>query len=297
MAQTRPDALSTGYPDLDRQLGGGLQAGQLIVIAARPAMGKSALALNVALGLARNGHGVACYSAEMVAEAVTRRLLAAHAGVPASALRDRTLDPEQYRALTTAVEQAQALPLVIDGKPGRTLSELRGRLRRVQFAGGAPLRVLIVDYLQLLRPDGRGQSREVEVAGIARGLKELALGVPGLTVIALAQLNRAVESRSEHRPGTADLRESGEIEQAADVVALLYRDEVYNPDSPERGVCEVIIGKQRDGSTGTVRLAWLGDRQQFASLAREWRPEAPASQRARPYVATSYRGWRGRDED
>lgn len=255
--------VATGYEELDRLLCG-LQPGQLVVLAARPRVGKSALALCIAEHVARQGSTVGFLSLEMSESELTRRRLAAEAQVDFGRIRSGQLDRERdWPRLDEAATLLYERPLYLDATAGLTLAELRARARRLQVQHG--LALLVVDYLQLVRGP-RVESREQSVAAIARGLKALAaeLMVP---VLALAQLNRDCERRPDKHPMLSDLRETGEIENAADVVLFLYRDELYNAKSADKGIAEVIVAKQRNGPTGCVRLAFLGAYMRFAPLA------------------------------
>jgi len=252
----------TGFVDLDR-LTGGLRAGQLVVLGARPSMGKSALALDLGLHVARTSGPVLFVSAEMGAMELGDRVLAG-GGVASDRILSANLDDLDFTRLETRRAELAGVPLLIDDSPGATLGTIRGRARRQATGGG--LALVIVDYLQLITGDGRKERREQEVAEVSRGLKALAreLHVP---VLAVAQLNRAIELRAEKRPVLADLRDSGQLEQDADLVAFLYRPAVYDLDA-DQGAAELILAKHRNGPTGTVPLVWLGRRMSFANAAR-----------------------------
>ncbi|HWP34316.1 MAG TPA: replicative DNA helicase [Thermodesulfobacteriota bacterium] len=251
----------TGFAELD-EMTGGLQPGDLVVIAGRPSMGKTAFALNLAAHAALRARlGVAIFSLEMSREQLVIRLLCAEAKVDASRLRVGALSERDWRELTRAASRLSEAALYIDDTPGLSVLEMRAKARRLMAE--RPLSLLIVDYLQLMRGSGRGaERREQEISEISRGLKALAKELD-LPVIALSQLNRSLELRDEKRPRLADLRESGAIEQDADLILFLYREAVYrsrewreaNPDKVAEA--EVIIGKQRNGPTGTVRLEFL----------------------------------------
>jgi len=258
--------LTTGFRDLDRVLAG-LQRTDLIIVAARPSMGKTAFSLNMCANAAlKGGARVAFFSLEMGNEQLASRLLASEARVGGGRVRTGRLREDDWPAIYQAGEKLYGAPIHLDDTPGITLQELRGKCRRLQAERGLDL--VIVDYLQLMRGTGREQSREQEISGISRGLKGLAkeLDIP---VVALSQLNRGVESRSDKRPMMSDLRESGAIEQDADVIMFLYRDEVYNSETEDKGIGEVLIRKQRNGSIGEVRLAWRAEFTRFENLARD----------------------------
>ena len=253
----------TGLVDLDR-LTGGLRAGQLIVVGARPSMGKSALALGIALHVARSTGPVLVVSAEMGRLELGDRVLAG-GGVPSDRILAARLDDVDFARQETRRAELAAVPLLIDDAPSPTLAAIRARARRQAAKGG--LALVVVDYLQLVGAEGRRDRREQEVAEISRGLKALAreLAVP---VVAVAQLNRAVELRADKRPMLADLRESGQLEQDADLVAFLHRPAVYDSDS-DSGEAELIVAKHRNGPTGVVRLVWLPGRMTFVNAAKD----------------------------
>lgn len=262
------DRTPTGLEALDRKTHG-LGAGDLVIVAGRPAMGKSTLALNIAAHVAVSlGKPAVFFSLEMPCEQLALRLVSSLSNVPFEAIRSGDVDDEQWRYIAEADRESQA-PLFIDDTGGLSVLELRSRARRI--AAKHSLGLVVVDYIQLMQAPGH-DSRVNEVAAISRDLKALAkeLQVP---VIALSQLNRGVENRDEKRPRMADLRESGGIEQDADLIAFVYRDEVYNQASADRGTAEIIIGKHRNGPTGVVRVAAQLDRCRFVDLAPDWRPE------------------------
>jgi replicative DNA helicase len=257
--------LATGFDDLDR-LTAGLQPQNLIILAARPAMGKSSLALGMSHFVsARLGRPSILFSLEMSRLEIVNRLLSSEARIDSSRLRTGRLEDTDWRKLGDALGTLAEAPLFIDDTPSITLMEIRAKCRRLKQKHGLDL--IIVDYLQLMSSTGRSDSRQQEVAEISRGLKMLAkeLNVP---VIALSQLSRQPESRTDKRPMLADLRESGSIEQDADIVGFIYRDEVYDEDSPDKGIAELIIAKHRNGATGVVKLAFLNHLTKFANLAR-----------------------------
>lgn len=258
----------TGFHDLDRMTSG-FQAGDMIVLAARPSMGKTALAINIAEHVALNeGLPVAVFSMEMGASQLAVRIVGSIGRIDQGHLRTGKLTDDEWPRLTEAIEKLRNISLHIDETPGLTVSELRANARRLARQCGGKLGLIVIDYLQLMSvSSGMGdENRATAVGEISRGLKMLAkeLGCP---VIALSQLSRGVESRTDKRPMMSDLRESGAIEQDADVIMFIYRDDYYNKDSKEPGVAEVIISKQRNGPTGTVKLAFLKPITKFESLA------------------------------
>ncbi|MBI4126092.1 MAG: replicative DNA helicase [Deltaproteobacteria bacterium] len=269
--------VSTGFTELDR-LTSGLQRSDLIIVAGRPSMGKTAFALNMVEHAAiERGKICAVFSLEMSKEQLVQRMLCSRAEVDASKLRGGFLGESDWPKLTRAAGLLSEAPIFIDDSAALTVLEVRAKARRLQREHGLDL--MVVDYLQLMRGIGRVESREREISEISRSLKALAkeLNVP---VIALSQLNRSVESRTDKRPQLADLRESGSIEQDADVVAFIYRDEMYNPESPDMGKAEVIIGKQRNGPTGRAILAFRSNCTRFDNLAYGVDaaiPQAPAA--------------------
>jgi replicative DNA helicase len=269
----RITGLATHYADLD-EMTSGLQRADLVIIAGRPSMGKTAFAMNIAENAAiEDQQVVGVFSLEMSREALLLRLLCSQARVDAHKMRTGSLWQDDTKKLVRAMEQLAHAPVYIDDTPGITLSEMRAKARRLKQSAGK-LDLIIVDYLQLMSGGGkRYENRTQEVSAISRGLKALAkeLAVP---VIALSQLSRAPESRGgDHRPQLADLRESGSIEQDADVVAFIFREEVYKQDDPDlQGKAELIIAKQRNGPTGRVRLAFIKNCTRFESLAEDGMP-------------------------
>ena len=257
----------TGFHDLDRMTSG-LQPGDLVVLAARPSMGKTAFAINIAEHVALNeGLPVAVFSMEMGAAQLAVRIVGSIGRVDQGHLRTGKLTDEEWPRLTEAIERLRTVSLHIDETPGLTPSELRANARRLARQCGK-LGLIVVDYLQLMSGSGGsdGDNRATELGEISRGLKMLAKELQ-CPVIALSQLNRGVEQRTDKRPMMSDLRESGAIEQDADIIMFIYRDDYYNKDSKDPGVAEIIIGKQRNGPTGTVRLAFLKPLTRFESLA------------------------------
>jgi len=262
----------TGFVDLDEKTAG-LQPGDLIIVAGRPSMGKTALALNVAEHVAvDNGLPVAIFSMEMSATQLAMRLLGSIARVDQHKMRTGRLADEEWSRLSTAMERLHNAPIFIDEAAALNALELRSRARRMRRQCGS-LGLVMVDYLQLMSSASHNQNenRATEISEISRSLKALAkeLGAP---VVALSQLNRALETRNDKRPMMSDLRESGAIEQDADLILFIYRDEVYFPEKMEsRGVAEIIIGKQRNGPIGKVDLTFLGEHTRFENRAREYR--------------------------
>ncbi|MFQ5478915.1 MAG: replicative DNA helicase [Candidatus Binatia bacterium] len=260
----------SGFADMDK-LTAGFQPSDLVIIAGRPSMGKTAFCLNVAeyAALAAN-IGVVVFSMEMSKDQLALRLLCSQAEIDLAAARTGRLKDKDFKKVAMTAGQLGSAPIYIDDTPGMTVNELRAKARRLKRTPGVDLGLVIVDYLQLMRGAGE-DSREQEISAISRALKALAKELQ-LPVIALSQLNRQVEIRHDKRPLMADLRESGAIEQDADLIAFIYRDEQYNTDSSEAGIAEIIIGKQRNGPTGTVRLAFRREFARFSNLARREGP-------------------------
>jgi len=257
--------ISSGFADFDNKTSG-LQRSDLVIVAGRPSMGKTSFAMNLAENavLSNNKYSVAVFSMEMPGEQLAIRMMSSLGRVNQKNVRTGELQPEDWPRLTSAIGMLSETRLFIDDTPGLTPTDLRARARRLQREHG--LDMIIVDYLQLMQVSGGGENRAAEISLISRSLKSLAkeLNVP---IIALSQLNRSVEQRPDKRPVMSDLRESGSIEQDADVIIFIYRDEVYNPESNEKGTAEIIIRKQRNGPTGTLRLAFLGEFTRFENLA------------------------------
>jgi replicative DNA helicase len=257
----------TGYTELDNIMLG-LQPSNLIVAAARPGMGKTSFALGAAANVAMvSKRPVVFFSMEMGSVELTKRMLAAEARVDARKLQTGDLNDADWSRLNGAISHLGEAPLFIDDNPHCTVMEMRAKARRIKARHG-DLALVVVDYLQLMSSPRRSENRQVEVSELSRGLKILAreLDCP---VMALSQLNRQLEYRQDKRPMLADLRESGSIEQDADVVLFIYRDEAYNPESDQRGVVELIVAKHRNGPTGMARLAFLDHFVKFANMARE----------------------------
>lgn len=254
----------TGFADLDYKTAG-LHESDLILVAARPAMGKSAFALNIATNAAINAKvPVAIFNLEMSKSQLVNRMLCSEAMVDSNKIRTGKIDEEDWIKLATALGPLSEAPIYIDDTPGISVAEIRAKCRKLKLEKNIGL--IVIDYLQLIQGSGkRNASREQEISEISRSLKILAkeLNVP---VIALSQLSRAAEARQDHRPMLSDLRESGAIEQDADIVMFLYRDDYYNPDSEKKNIAEVILAKHRAGSTGTVELLWMGNFTKFANL-------------------------------
>lgn len=259
--------LATGFMDIDDMLNG-LQGGDLIVVGARPSVGKSAFALDMARHVVTEmRRPVLLFSLEMSTELIGHRVFAAEARVDLARVRSGRLLDGDWPKLHMATQRLAGAPLLIDENRDLTITEIRAKARRIRNSYG-DLGMVIVDYIQLMRSDtAKAENRQLEVAQISRGCKVLA-GELGVPVVALSSISRGVELRADKRPVLADLRESGALESDADVVLLLYRDEIYNTESPDRGVAEVIVAKQRNGPTGTVKLAFLGNFAKFASMAR-----------------------------
>ncbi len=258
---------ATGFVDLDRMTSG-LQQGELIIIAGRPSMGKTALAMNIAEHVAVNDKKtVAVFSMEMSGPQLAMRMIGSVGRVDQHELRTGTFKEDDWTRLVDAVGKLNESQIHIDDTAGLNVLELRSRARRLHRTTGG-LHLVVVDYLQLMSASGRGreENRATEIAEISRSLKALAkeLKVP---VVALSQLNRSVDSRQDKRPMMSDLRESGAIEQDADLIMFIYRDEVYNQDSPRKGIAEIIIAKQRNGPVGKIDLTFIGRHTRFESYA------------------------------
>lgn len=265
-------AISTGFPVIDERLNGGLRGGELIVVAARPKMGKTAFALGIGRHVARTKQ-VGFLSMEMPQPQIHDRNLAAAAGLPLSYLLNPSLMCDgDWSRVTEAVGELEQLGLWIDDQPALRLLDVRMKAKQIKRKAG--LDVLIIDYLQLM--EGDGDNRNSQIEGITRGLKGLAKELD-ICVVLLSQLNRNLEQRPNRRPMPSDLRDSGAIEQDADAVMFLYRDEVYNPDTPDKGICEVDIALNRQGEPGRVALSFIGSQTRFESLQRHWHPPKPKS--------------------
>jgi replicative DNA helicase len=257
--------IPTGFSDLD-SMTSGLQPGDLVIVAGRPSMGKTAFSLNIAENVALDtGLPVAVFSMEMAATQLAMRMIGSVGRLDQHKMRTGRLEDEDWVRLTTALGKLNDAPLFIDESAGLNALEVRARARRLHRQCGK-LGLIVLDYLQLMSSTRVGENRATEISEISRSLKALAkeLDVP---VVALSQLNRSLEQRPNKRPVMSDLRESGAIEQDADVILFIYRDQVYNPDSPDKGTAEIIIGKQRNGPIGTVRLTFLGEHTRFENFA------------------------------
>jgi replicative DNA helicase len=257
--------IPTGFTDLD-SMTSGLQPGDLVIVAGRPSMGKTAFSLNIAENVALDtGLPVAVFSMEMAATQLAMRMIGSVGRLDQHKMRTGRLEDEDWVRLTTALGKLNDAPLFIDESAGLNALEVRARARRLHRQCGK-LGLIVLDYLQLMSSTRQGENRATEISEISRSLKALAkeLDVP---VVALSQLNRSLEQRPNKRPVMSDLRESGAIEQDADVILFIYRDQVYNPDSPDKGTAEIIIGKQRNGPIGTVRLTFLGEHTRFENFA------------------------------
>ncbi len=254
----------TGYHDLD-ELTAGLQPSNLVVVGARPSMGKTAFALGIGANAAAAGTPVLFFSLEMSHLEIAQRVLCAEARVDASRMRNGRLHEDDWGKISHAIGRLGSAPLHIDDNPNVTVMDIRAKSRRMKSRDG--LGLVVVDYLQLMTGRNSAENRQVEISEISRGLKLLAreLEIP---VVALSQLSRTLESRADKRPMLADLRESGAIEQDADVVMFVYRDEVYNADSSDRGTAEILVAKHRNGPTGMVQLAFVANYARFANMAR-----------------------------
>lgn len=261
-------ALPTGFSDLDRNLSSGLRNGNLIIVAGRPGMGKTALALNIAYNTSASAAKTLFLSMEMPEQELADRLIAGAGSVFLGHVLSGDMDGDSGSRIMGGIGKLYDLPLIIDDQGGLTLFDVATKARSVKSRHG--LDVLILDYLQLM--SGEGDNRNQQIEQITRGLKSLAkeLNIP---IIALSQLSRKCEERTNKRPMASDLRESGAIEQDADVILFVYRDEIYHPDSADKGTAEIIIGKNRQGQTGMVRMVYQGCYTKFSDIAPGWMPE------------------------
>jgi replicative DNA helicase len=258
--------LTTGFKDLDEWTSG-MQPSDLLIVAGRPSMGKTTFAMNIVENaLITTGAPILVFSMEMPADALVMRMLSSLGRIDQSRIRSGRLEEDDWPRLTSAVSLLKDKPLYIDDTPGLSPTEMRSRARRIARENGGQLGLIMVDYLQLMRVPGNTEGRTAEISEISRSLKGLAkeLSCP---MVALSQLNRSLEQRPNKRPVNSDLRESGAIEQDADVIMFVYRDEVYNEDTSDKGIAEIIIGKQRNGPIGTIRLAFIGKYTKFEDLA------------------------------
>ena len=267
-------AIPTGYLDVDRKLSGGIRRGDLIVLAGRPAMGKTALAMNIAVNVAHD-YAVLFLSMEMPRSQLHDRNIASLAKIPLPhILEPASMTQQEWEHLTYATQKIRDLNLFIDDQGGLRLLDVRMKAKGVKRKHGLDL--LVIDYLQLM--EGEGDNRNAQIESITRGLKSLAKEI-GIGVILLSQLNRKVEERTNKRPLPSDLRDSGAIEQDADAIMFPYRDEVYNPNTHDKGICEVIFPKVRQGEPGTVALTYIGQYTRFENCAK-WAPAPPEEKKA-----------------
>lgn len=266
--EARLTGLGTNYYDLDDMMGG-LQPGELIIVAARPSMGKTSFALNLTERVASQQHGVAFFSLEMSSQQVIQNMLCNRAQIDGQAMRRGKITDQQYSRLKDEAEQLYEAPIYVDDAPGLTITQLRAKCRRMKQKHD--IKMVVVDYLQLMSAGGRIESRQQEISTISRGLKGIAREI-SVPVIALSQLNRDVENRDDHRPRMSDLRESGAIEQDADVIILLHRDEYYKPTEQNAGLAQIIIAKQRNGPTGDVTLRFFREYMRFENFTRRAEP-------------------------
>lgn len=255
--------IGTGLNDLDEKIGGGLEAGALVIIAARPAMGKSALAVQIAEHIQTQDAAGLIFTCEMPNAQIVDRLISSHSKISSDKLRSGKFDDEDLDRLHVGSQKVKALNLLVDDK-AYTINAIASKARTIKRKHG--LSIIVVDYLQLL--DGNGESREQIVSAVSRGLKKLAIELK-VPVIALSQLNRELEKRANKRPVMSDMRESGAIEQDADLILGLYQDEKYNPDSPDKGTAELEILKNRSGATGRIRLTFMGESVRFGDYSGE----------------------------
>lgn len=264
----RLTGLATEYYDFD-DMTGGLQPGELVIIAARPSMGKTTFALNLTERVSKFDKGIAFFSLEMSNQQVIQNMLCCRAQIDGSSMRKGRITDQQYKRLQEEAAKLYETPIFIDDTPGISITQLRAKARRLKQKHGIDM--IVVDYLQLMTGGGRFESRQQEISAISRGLKSVAreLSVP---VLALSQLNRDVENRDDHRPRMSDLRESGAIEQDADVILLLHRDDYFNPTEENRGLAQVIIAKQRNGPTGEVALRFFREFMRFENYTRSAEP-------------------------
>lgn len=257
--------LTTGFTDLDKRTNG-FQTADLVIVAGRPSMGKTTFAMNLCENaLLATNRPVLVFSMEMPKEAILMRMYSSIGRIPSGKLRSGKLDEEDWPKLTSAFNMLKDKPLYVDDTAALTPQEMRARCRRV-FRENNDLALVMVDYLQLMQVAGKSEGRTQEISEISRSLKAIAKEFE-CPVVALSQLNRSLEQRPNKRPVMSDLRESGAIEQDADIIAFIYRDEVYNEDSPDKGIGEIIIGKHRNGEIGTDRLAFIGKYTRFENLA------------------------------
>jgi len=260
--------LTTGFKSLDRKLLG-MQPGQMIVIAARPGMGKTSLVNNIVISACK-AHGLPCafFSLEMMSNELSMRMLSGEASVDSKRLRTKDLRDSDLKNLSKALKELSNLSIFIDDAADKNLIEMRSQCRKIKSEYGA-MGMIVIDYLQLMQPHTQARDRVQQVSEISRGLKNLAKEME-CPILALSQLNRGATNRPDKKPMLSDLRESGAIEQDADVVMLIHREEAYDPNTPMKGIGEIIIAKNRAGETGDVKLAWIGSQTKFADLAPEY---------------------------
>lgn len=265
---SRLTGLGTDFYDLDDMMGG-LQPGELIIVAARPSMGKTSFALNLTERVAAQKHGIAFFSLEMSAQQIIQNMLCCRAQIDGQAMRKGRITDQQYRRLQEEAERLYEVPIFVDDAAGLSITQLRAKCRRLKQKHD--IQLVVIDYLQLMTAGGKIESRQQEISTISRGLKQLAREIK-VPVIALSQLNRDVENRDDHRPRMSDLRESGAIEQDADVIILLHRDEYYKPTEQNAGLAQIIIAKQRNGPTGDVTLRFFREFMRFENFTRRAEP-------------------------
>lgn len=255
--------LSTGFKALDAKILG-MQAGQMIIIAARPGMGKTSFALNIAINACKHSNlPVAIYSYEMLSGELSGRILSSEANIDSKKIRTKDYTDMDLRNMAHAVGKLSKLPIFINDHAGTNLLDIKSQCRKIKKEQG--LGMIVIDYLQLMQPHVRKNSREQEIAEISRGIKELAKELE-CPIVAMSQLNRSAASRTDRRPQLQDLRESGSIEQDADMVMLIHREEYYDQNTPEKGIAEIILAKNRAGEPGTTKLAWIAAQTKFAEL-------------------------------
>jgi len=262
--------IPSGFLDLDKMILG-LRPGQLVVLAARPGVGKTSFAMGLAVNAAKaTGLPVAIFSLEMLAPELSMRVLSSEASVDSVRLKTKNLLDTDMRNIAKSLQDLSKLPLYINDSADINLIDIKSQCRKIKAESG--LGMIMIDYLQLMQGNYRISSREQQISEISRGLKNLAKELE-CPIIALSQLNRAVESRPDKRPLISDLRESGSIEQDADIVLLIYRDELYNPESKDKGVAEIIVAKNRSGERGVARLAWIGSQTKFSNMHHDYQGE------------------------
>ncbi len=258
----RVTGIPSDFIDLDR-ITSGFQPSDLILLAARPAMGKTSLGLNFITNAAKRGYSAGIFSLEMAAEQLVQRMLCSEARVDAQRLRNGELEEEDWERISLVIEDLTKAPIYIDDTAGINLMELKSKARRMKLE--KDIKIILIDYLQLIQTSQKIENRQQEISKISRELKSLAreLNIP---IIAISQLSRAPDQRPDHKPRLSDLRESGSQEQDSDIVMFVYREEYYDPDTERKNSCDLIIAKHRNGSTGEVELAWLGQYTKFANL-------------------------------